>query len=142
MNDYDPNYIATKTYMLVGQKAIIFNKDGQFLILQRSEKAGDAGKWSFAGGALEEKEKPVEGILREIKEETQLDVEKLKPFTVFSYTNKDDDSVVMICYTCIAKNPDVIINWEHDDYKWVTKDEALKMDMGEHARRLIEKLDE
>ncbi|PWU23247.1 hypothetical protein C5B42_03725 [Candidatus Cerribacteria bacterium 'Amazon FNV 2010 28 9'] len=138
--DYDPNYIPHKTFFLIGQKAVIFNARGQMLLLLRSQKAGYAGKWSLTGGALEENEEPKEGIEREIAEETQLTVRGLKPFTSFLYKNNDGDSLVIIGYTCTCDDPHVVINWEHDAYKWVSKDEALALNLGEHARKLIEQL--
>ncbi len=138
MTTYDQNYVEHKAFFIVGQKAIIFNEQGKMLVLQRSEKAGNGGKWSLAGGALEKDEEPVKGIEREIEEETELKVSGLKPFAVLSYTDKEGDFTLILGYTCVAQNDKVVINWEHDDYKWVTKEEALQMDLGSHARFFIE----
>jgi mutator protein MutT len=139
MNQYDPNYVHKNVFAIVGQKAIIQNAAGQILVLQRSQKAGQGGKWSLAGGAIEDKEDPFQGIEREIREEAQIEVENLKPFSLFSYSSKDEHFVIIIVYTCQAKSENVTLNWEHDDYKWVTPQEALAMDLGEHARIFIEK---
>jgi len=125
----------------VGQKAVIFNDKNELLVLQRSERAGGGGKWALAGGALEEREAPVIGIQREITEETQLQVTKLKPFAILSAEDSDHDFAIIIGYTCVASNKEVVLNWEHDQFKWVTKTEALSMDLSAHARYFLEHLD-
>ena len=53
MNNYDSNYVPHKSSALVGQKAIIVNSENKILVLRRSDKVDDAGKWSLAGGAIE-----------------------------------------------------------------------------------------
>lgn len=126
-----------KTLALIGQKAILLNGEGKLLILQRSERSGQGGKWSLPGGALENREDPTEGVEREIFEETQLKVQDIRPFSLFSYTNERDEFVVIIGYTCLSKNQAVQLNWEHDAFKWVTKEEALRADLTEHAKLLI-----
>lgn len=139
MNSYDPNYVPKKHFMLVGQKAIILNNMGQILILQRSQSPRHPGKWSLAGGALEDHENPYEGIEREIREETGLNVAQLQPFQLRSYANKDNDAVIIIGYTCKAATMGITLNWEHTAYKWVTKEEALTMDLTEDGRFFVEK---
>jgi 8-oxo-dGTP diphosphatase len=141
MNDFDPNHIPTKTFARIGQKAIIANDENKILLLLRSHKIDHGGKWSLAGGALEDREDPIDGIRREIDEETQLEVTDIRPFSLFSYTNTDAEFIVMVGYQCVAKNEKVILNWEHDKYKWVTKDEALQMDLSDHARFFIERIE-
>lgn len=139
MADYNPNYIPQKVYALIGQKAIIVNRKNQILTLQRSEKLGAGGKWSLPGGALEI-EDPREGIEREIQEEVQLKVSGLKPFCLKSRT-ENEDFVVIIGYICRARSKAVKLNWEHDNYKWLTKDEALLLDLTPDGRFVVEQFD-
>ncbi len=138
MNVYDPNYVHTKTYALVGQKAIVLNSQNQLLVLQRSEKSSDGGKWSLPGGALEEKEEPFASIEREIIEETELSVLDIKPFYLHTYTTEDGDFVLAVGYYCHSVNNDVVLNWEHTTFKWLTKKEALQLDLTENGRIFIE----
>lgn len=138
MSVYDPNYNPGKTYVLVGQKAIVLNAQNEFLLLQRSGKTGAGKKWSLPGGALEDKENPYSSIEREIKEETQLPVLGVKPFSVRTYTNDEKDSVLIICYLCSSKVESVVLNWEHDNYKWITKEAALRLDLTPDGKFFIE----
>lgn len=140
MSDYDPNYVPKKQYFLVGGKAIVLNKDGKILVLQRSEKAGGGGKWSIPGGGLEPNENPIDAINREIMEETELKVTDIKPFSFKTYTH-EGDSILIIGYTCKAGSDEITLNWEHDDYKWLIKDKALQLDLTEDAKYFIEHLE-
>ena len=137
MSDYDPNYVPRKTYFLVGGKAVVFNKDEKILILQRSKKAGGGGKWSLPGGALEKDENPIESIKREIMEETKLEVTGIKPFSFKTY-EEDDNPILIIGYEGKASSDNIALNWEHDDHKWLTKDDALKLDLTEDGRHFLE----
>ncbi|MBT6755762.1 MAG: NUDIX hydrolase [Candidatus Pacebacteria bacterium] len=136
MSNYDPNFKPVKQYAIVGQKVVISNSEGKILLLQRSNKSGAGGKWSIAGGGLDKGEKSEDGILREIKEEIQITVSDLRPFFVKSYMN-NDDFIVIIGYEAKYKSGEVALNWEHDDYQWVSKKEALAMDLTPDARDLI-----
>lgn len=139
MKAYDPNYVHVKSYALVGQKAIICC-EGKILVLQRSEKAGGRGKWSLPGGGLDHGEDPLESIKREIQEETQLELDDIKPFSVRSYID-DKDFIVIIGYQAHPTNQKkVVLNWEHDAYRWVTKEEALQLTLSEDARYFISSL--
>ncbi len=138
MNEYDPNYIHQNVFAIVGQKAIVLNDQGQILLLQRSEKAGGGGMGSFPGGALENMEDPYEGMQREIVEEAQLEVSELTPFYVRSYPDKENNFCVILAYKCVSKNQDVKLNWEHDDYKWLSREEVLSMNLTKDARFIAE----
>ncbi|MCH7730219.1 NUDIX domain-containing protein [Patescibacteria group bacterium] len=137
MNDYDPDFSPKKSYHLVGGKAIILDKDRKILVLQRSDKTKGGGKWSLPGGAMEHNETPLDSIRREIMEETKLEVTDIKMFSLKSYSYKGD-SVLIIGYVCGAESDEIILNWEHANYKWLTKDEALKLDLTQDGKYFLE----
>jgi ADP-ribose pyrophosphatase YjhB (NUDIX family) len=57
----------------LGVSAIIFDADGRVLLIQRGRPPAQ-GFWHVPGGKLEAGESLVEGVRREVKEETGLDV--------------------------------------------------------------------
>ena len=63
--------------------------DGKYLMLHRVKKQNDInkGKWTGVGGHAEDQESPEECLLREVKEETGLDV--INGHVVYSYFNED-----------------------------------------------------
>lgn len=137
MSRYDPNYVPQKSFALVGQKAIILNSENKILVLRRSNKLGAAGMWSLPGGALEYGEDPCKSIQREIDEETKLSAVNVKPFHIKSSLDQDENFVVIIGYVCNTNLEAVKLNWEHDDYKWLTKEKALDLDLTPDGREFI-----
>ena len=67
------------------QKAVIKQGD-KYLIGLRSENAKYFPlHWDFPGGKLEPYEEPFEGIVREVKEETNLDVRALAVIGIYQF---------------------------------------------------------
>ncbi len=56
--------------------AVIVNENQQILIAQRPLDASHGGRWEFPGGKLEADELPEQALIREVREEVGLDVEK------------------------------------------------------------------
>jgi 8-oxo-dGTP diphosphatase len=53
----------------------VLERDGHFLLIQRSRFVRAPGKWCFAGGAIEPGESPADAIVREYREELGMTVE-------------------------------------------------------------------
>ena len=67
----------------------IIIKDKKVFLIKRKEGL-HSGKWAFPGGIVESKESIEEGLIREIKEETNLKVIKIiKKIADYSYLRKD-----------------------------------------------------
>lgn len=124
----------------VTQKAVVFQTGGKFLVVRRSKTAPSHPlKWDLPGGELEYGEDPLIGIAREIKEEAGLEAKNLKPFDVFGHENPVGFWVTL-AYTCEATGGSVKLSCEHDDFKWVTKEEFLKLDSTDKLRQFVSKL--
>jgi len=105
--------------------------DGKILLC-RSPKWSK--KWVIPGGGMEWGESVTDTVKREIKEETGLEVEAKSIGTVRTVTDpkefkKEGYHFLMIDVACDANSADVKLNEEHDRYKWVSIEEALKMDL-------------
>ncbi|MEM5882178.1 MAG: NUDIX domain-containing protein [Candidatus Aenigmatarchaeota archaeon] len=108
--------------------AIVFYKDNEkieFLLLKYPNY------WGFPKGEKEEKESEIEAARREIKEETNLDVEFIPGFIreyEYSYwLNKRLVKKKAIFFLARAKTKNVKISWEHEDFKWLSLEDALKL---------------
>jgi len=64
-----------RDYIGVGCGAFITKNDGQSLLLLRRTKDPESGFWSIPGGAVEFGETFEQATIREIREETGLDIE-------------------------------------------------------------------
>ena len=95
--------------------------------------------WQFISGGGEDNETPIETVIREIKEETSLVVEKTKikqldsktTIPVLNITGKytwGNDVYVIPEYSFAVEigNSDIGLSNEHKEYKWVEYDEAMK----------------
>jgi 8-oxo-dGTP pyrophosphatase MutT (NUDIX family) len=78
---------------------VIVNPAGQVLLQRRS----DDGEWGLPGGALEPGEEPAEALVREIREETALEVVPERIVGVYAgpdffvrYPNGDEAAILSI----------------------------------------------
>ena len=69
-------YITPK----VGTDAAIFNEVGEILLMERADGSG----WCLPCGFVEPNETPVEGIIREVREETGLEIKVTQLVGVFT----------------------------------------------------------
>jgi len=82
---------------MIGVGAVIENGAGQILLVKHKPERGGfwRGKWICPGGALEPGETIEEGIKREVREETQLEIDLLAPLPPFERIVKSNDQVLL-----------------------------------------------
>lgn len=137
MENYSQGSSATINFK-VGQKVVVFNQDKQLLFLKRSAKSSRPGGWDFPGGGLE-KEEPIEGIKREAREEANIEITDIKP-TVLVTHDREEPSMrtLIIGYVGRLESGEVKLSFEHDEFKWLSIEEALKVDLPEGHRKFLE----
>jgi len=95
-------------------------KEGKLLVIKRSSK--DIQKpniWEIPGGRLNLGENPKEGIKRETKEETGIDIEVLHPINVRHFTRDDGQVITMIIFLCKIIQDEIKMSEEHSGYEWI-----------------------
>ncbi|MFB6241814.1 MAG: NUDIX domain-containing protein [Candidatus Nanosalina sp.] len=95
----------------------ILEKDGELLVLKRSEETSSSGKWNFPGGKIEENEDREEAALRELREETSLEGEILESGD--PYLNDGELGHWRIFTFLVEAEGEVELNSEHSDYRWL-----------------------
>ena len=116
--------------------ALVRNSKGEILIIKRTiikrgKENFEGGKWDIPGGTVEALECPAVAAKREAKEEVNLDVTVEK--IVFEKSNLDikkNKVFTTLIYSCNIVNNSGIVELdleEHDDYKWVSKEDILAM---------------
>lgn len=140
MNAYDPHHVPQKIHALVGGKAVVISTDGQILVLRRSDKNKlRPGGYDFPGGGLEQGEQPIEGVRREIREETGLEVSTIKPIDIVSFFNKENDFVIVVGYLARVSISSITLSWEHDWYQWVSPEKVRTISFPERHTQFLNK---
>lgn len=124
----------------VGVKSFLVNKDNKMLFLKRSTNIyGKSGNiWDLPGGRIDSRETLLEALKREIKEETAINSFKvLSLVTVQDLFRWSDKHVVRVTYISRVTKSKVSLSEEHDDFKWVSIKEALKLNLDEYVRDII-----
>ena len=101
--------------------AVIRDEEGRILITQRNLKKAQGGLWEFPGGKIEPNETREEAIVREIKEELDIDIkcDKYLDEKIFNYPEKDINLIALEC----TKLSGEIRLLEHESYAWVKETE-------------------
>lgn len=98
-------------------------KDNKFLLLKRST---EPKIWGPPGGRLTIDEDPVSGLCREVKEETNLDIEVLAPANTWFGIWKNKQYLLSIDYLVRVFGGNIKLSSEHTDYAWVTIEDMQK----------------
>jgi len=108
----------------ISQKAILFRDDGKILALKRTAEAPSRPlHWDLPGGELDYGENVKNGIIREVKEETGLEIKDIELVDVISGMDDKNEFWVTICYSAKLKTTNVILSYEHDDFRWIAPSE-------------------
>jgi ADP-ribose pyrophosphatase YjhB (NUDIX family) len=126
----------------VGVGAVIV--DGDRALIVRRAKEPLKGQWSIPGGMLELGEKLREGLAREIREETSLEVEVGDVLDVFDSIFPDADGrtqyhYVLIDYRCTVRGGKAIAGSDVSEVRWVTSTELYELGMKEVTVGVIRK---
>jgi len=113
---------------IAAMKALVV-QEGKFLALEL--EIGRKRLWDLPGGKVEDGEKPMETLLREVKEETGLDVNVGGCLGVYHFIRKTDGQLVVCSvFRCPAgENAKVILPHKSNESiasgKWLSKEEFL-----------------
>lgn len=99
------------------------------------------GHWSYPKGHVEDNETEVETALREIKEETNLDVIIDTRFReITTYSPKPGVIKDVIYFLAFAKTLDVKVQEEEvANYEWIDINDAIKLITFEEDRKIFKK---
>jgi len=117
---------------IVGVGAII-TCDGKILLEKRKYEPGK-GKWSIPGGLVELGENAEQTVIREVKEETGLEVEKPEHIDVVDNVVRDENGevkyhFVIIDYFVKLKGGTMKAASDAEELRWVTLGEVEKYDL-------------
>jgi len=113
---------------MVAGKALIVNEDKVLVVREASyDEGSNEGKWDVPGGRIRPEEALLDGLKREVKEESGLDIEV--------------GEVLGVCelfQTIKGESCHVIRIYYHDKYEWV---DPQYPDKREYVRDILEMFD-
>ena len=109
--------------------AIILNPKNQILVTQRSSTMHLPLKWEFPGGKIEANETPEACLIREIKEELNIDIEIIEGLNTNDH-QYPDKFIRLMPFICRQTGGEIILK-EHADYKWLDRKDLLDLDWAE-----------
>jgi len=126
--------------------AVIEDGKGRILLVRHKPERGGfwQGKWICPGGELELGEEIGAGIKREIKEETNLEIDLVKPLTPFDRIVKSAEGinlhVVYIDYIANLVGGELEVGSDVGEALWVEKDKlgSLWEELHDDTKKLLE----
>ena len=116
---------------IIAAGGLVFNDKNELLMIFRR------GKWDLPKGKLDEGEDIEDCAVREVKEETGLDVTPVKVIL----TQPADTKVKTVSFWLVDTNQETVqLDEESSDFGWFTPKEALKLQLYPGTKLFFEKV--
>lgn len=120
-------------------RGIMKNENGEILIVKRHPKSRtDPEMWELPGGKVEKGEFFVDALVREIKEETNLDV-KVGDFAETVQNDYMQKRTVQLMMHLEDVEGEVKISEEHTDWMWASLDKIKTLEISTSLEKMLKK---
>ncbi|MFI5779107.1 NUDIX domain-containing protein [Nocardia sp. NPDC051570] len=97
----------------------VVHHDGKVLLLQRPSDDFMGGIWELPSGKVEPGEALDQALIREVKEETGLDISRIGDYLgEFDYSSGSGKKSRQFNFTVNVTSPDPVVLQEHEAYTW------------------------
>ena len=117
--------------------ALIWDNE-RFLICQRPANKARALLWEFVGGKVEAGESPQDALVRECREELDIEITVNDVFMDVTHEYPDITVHLTLFHSNIASGTPKLL--EHNDLRWITVDEIDNFDFCPADVDILEKL--
>lgn len=118
----------------VSVSGIVTDDHGRALLVQRR----DNHHWEAPGGVLELGESIEDGVRREVREETGLDVEPVALTGIYKNMNR---GIIALVFRCKTTGGQLGTSDESEAFRWATGPEIRELASEAYAIRVIDALD-
>lgn len=112
----DKLFVATKAFVMYEGKVLLLRESAQYV------DGSNVGKFDVVGGRVTPGQRFDESLLREVKEETGLDITIGRPFFVNEWrpvVRGENWQIVGTFFECFASTNEVTLSEDHAEYLWV-----------------------
>jgi 8-oxo-dGTP diphosphatase len=137
------NHERNPGQIVLGVGAVVWNDEAEVLLIRRS-KPPRLGEWSLPGGKVEFGETLRAALLREVREETGLDVQIVDLLDTAEIifdaeAGTDDAHFVLVDFTVRAVSGTLAAGSDADDARWFSLDAIADLHLWSETRRVIER---
>jgi len=119
----------------------IIIKDHKVLVIQRTaDEESFPNLWELPSGKREFLETSHDALIREIKEETNINVKVVMPVSTFEYSVEKEDGIrdtTQINFLAEFIGGEVKLSNEHQNFAWITEDELKNYKVSKTVKEAI-----
>jgi len=121
--------------MSLSVKVVVYDSEGRVLLLRRARTcAGNPGKWEFPGGKLEPGESFDAALVREVREETGLEIRLIGSFETCE-SETSGRKIIYLVMEGATDQTEVVLSEEHDEFRWLSPEQFDTVDFCPQFRR-------
>ena len=118
--------------MRLAAQAVVFH-EGRLLLLLRGKTAPWApSRWALPGGYLKRNETPYQGMVRELREETDIG----GPYAVWPVPQGSPISSLFV--VVVPSSRVALLDGEHDEFQWINPRDRHRYDLAPGVEPLIQ----
>lgn len=99
--------------------AVIVNEKNKVCISLRHDESHQGGLWEFPGGKIEHGETGEQALVREIKEELNLDIKQSRPLITIRHDYQDDKKIVCLHVRKVISHQGEAVGVEGQQVRWI-----------------------
>jgi 8-oxo-dGTP pyrophosphatase MutT (NUDIX family) len=108
-------------------KLVIIDNDNKYLLMYRNGHPTFGDDADLPGGTLEDDEKPLEGMVREVYEEAGITIAQSGLEEIYEGTEySTHDTHYSLFRTKLDSRPTITMSWEHSAYEWIEFDDFME----------------
>jgi 8-oxo-dGTP diphosphatase len=120
--------------------SFVLNGDDILMMKRAPHRRVFPNQYNGLGGHIERDEDPLTGAIREIKEESGLDVYSVRLRTIHNIDAGDDTGIILFVYTAVADSRELTQDTNEGTLEWIPKSKILEIDLVEDLPYLIPKI--